>query len=235
MKMKKVLLSFSLIMILCLFLGVNTQAVEAKSITNKPKYIKSIKVDKITNAKNSRGLKDVTLEEFFKKINNKKEEELIKKIVVGSEPDSILIFKEKDKELYTLMVYKSVDPSNIFYNISIIFDYDFTEGKLNRSLTLGNYFELLNSLDETNSEALFKNMFDYINNKELISQMSIYARNCIDVMFNNANELEIDSILKNSNDYYLESQMATNNKSCTGVSLGTVRGKIECLIMIDKF
>jgi len=79
MKMKKILLSFSLIMILCLFLGVNTQAVEAKSITNKPKDIKSIKVDKITNSKNSRGLKDVTLEEFFKKINNKKEEELIKK------------------------------------------------------------------------------------------------------------------------------------------------------------
>jgi len=231
MKMKKILLSFSLIMILCLSLGINTQAAEAKSITNKPKDIKSIKVDKITNTKNSRGLKDVTLEEFFKKINNKKEEELL----VGSEPNSILIFKEKDKELYTLMVYKSVDPSNIFYNISIVFDYDFTEGKLNRSLTLRNYFQLLDSLDETNSETLFKNMLDYINNKELISHMSIYARNCIDVMFNNANEIEIDNILKNSNDYYLESQMATNNKSCTGVSLGTVRGKIECLIMIAKF
>ncbi|WP_461614535.1 hypothetical protein [Clostridium sp. Marseille-QA1073] len=235
MKMKKILLSFSLIMILCLSLGVNVEAAVVKPTANKPKDIKSIKVNKVINATSDKNLKDITLDQFFKKVNNKKEEELLKKIVVGSEPDSILIFKEKDKELYTLMVYKSVDPSDIFCNISIIFDYDFTEGNLNRSLTLGNYFQLLNSLDETNSEALFKNMLDYINNKELISQMSTYARNCIDVMFNNARELEIDSILKNSNDYYLESQMATNNNSCIGVSLGTVRGKIECLIMIAKF
>ncbi|WP_454052388.1 hypothetical protein [Clostridium sp. Marseille-Q7071] len=196
MKMKKILLSFSLIMILCLFLGVNTQAAEAKSITNKPKDIKSIKVYKTANARNDKGLKDITLEEFFKKVNNKKEEELIKKIVVGSEPDSMLIFKEK--ESYVLIVHKNAEPSDIFDNASITFDYDFTEGNSNKSLTLGNYFELLYSLDETNSKALFKNIVDYIDNRELSSQIVPYIHNCADVIYNNANELAMDSRLKNS-------------------------------------
>ncbi len=68
MKMKKILLSFSLIMILCLSLGANVEATVVKSTANKPKDIKSIKVDKTANARNGKGLKDITLEEFFKKV-----------------------------------------------------------------------------------------------------------------------------------------------------------------------
>ncbi|WP_291562493.1 MULTISPECIES: hypothetical protein [unclassified Clostridium] len=235
MKMKKILLSFSLIMILCLSLGANVEATVVKSAANKPKDIKSIKVDKITNTKNSRGLKDITLEEFFKKINNKKEEELIKKIVVGSEPESILILKEKDKELYTLMVHKNVDPSDIFDNASIIFDYDFTKGNSNKSLTLGNYFELLDLLDKINSKVLFKNVVDYIDNKELSSQIVPYAVNCADVIYNNANEFAMDSRLKNSKEYYSKSQITTDNKGCIGVNLNTIKGKVNYFIMIVKF
>ncbi len=220
-------------MILCLFLGVNTQAAEAKSITNKPKDIKSIKVYKTANARNGKGLKDITLEEFFKKVNNKKEEELIKKIVVGSEPDSMLIFKEK--ESYVLIVHKNAEPSDIFDNASITFDYDFTEGNSNKSLTLGNYFELLDSLDETNSKVLFKNVVDYIDNRELSSLIVPCIQNCADVMYNNANELAMDRRLKNSKEYYSKSQITTDNKGCIGVNLHTIKGKIEYFVMMVKF
>lgn len=235
MKVKKILLSFSLIMILCLSLGVNVEAAVVKPTANKPKDIKSIKVNKVINAISDKNLKDITLEEFFKKVNNKKEEELIKKIVVGSEPDNILIFKEKDKEVYTLMVHKNVDPSNIFDNASITFDYDFTEGNSNKSLTLGNYFELLDLLDKINSKVLFKNVADYIDNRQLSSQIVPYAMNCADVIYNNANEFAIDSRLKNSKEYYSNSQITTDNKGCIGVNLNIIKGKINYFIMIVKF
>ena len=235
MKMKKILLSFSLIMILCLFLGINTQAVDAKSITNKPKDIKSIKVDKSANARNGKGLKDITLEEFFKKVNNKKEEELIKKIVVGSEPESILILKEKDVEVYTLMVCKNVGTPDMFSNINIFFKYDFTEDNSNKSLILGNYFELLDSLDETNSKVLFKNVVDYIDNKELNSQIVPYSINCYNVISNNANALVVDRTLKNNKEYYSESQITTDNNGYIGVNLHTTMGKIEYYIIAMKF
>ncbi|HAG44856.1 MAG TPA: hypothetical protein DCL31_17950 [Clostridium sp.] len=235
MKMKKILLSFSLIMILCLSLGANVEAAVVKPTANKPKHIKSIKVDKTANARNGKGLKDITLEEFFKKVNNKKEEELIKKIVVGSEPDSILIFKEKDKELYTLMVHKNVDPSDIVDNINVFFMYDFTEGNLTKSIILGNYLELLNSLNDTNSKALFKNVDNYIDNKELSSQILPYIMNCADVISYNADELAMDTILNDSREYYFESQVTSDNKGYIGVNLHTTRGKMEYSIIITKF
>jgi hypothetical protein len=221
-------------MILCLSLGVNTQAAQAKSITNKPKDIKSIKVGKVANSIDSRGLRDITLDEFFKKVNNKKEEELIKKIVVGTDPDNMLIVKEKDTELYSLMLSKSVNPSDMFSDVTIFFNYDFRKGKLRKSLTLGNYYELLDSLDKNDSKNLSKNVVDYIDNKEISSKILPYSMNCYNLIANKADDFVTDKALKNSKNYYSEYQMATDNKSYIGVDFHTTMGKIEYFILISK-
>jgi hypothetical protein len=221
-------------MILCLSLGANVEAAVVKSTANKPKDIKSIKVNKVINATSDKNLKDITLDEFFKKLANKKEEELIKKIVVNSEPDNISVFKQKNAEYYVLMFDKNISATGEFTSSKIFFIYDFRKGDLVKTISLVNYLDLLDTLTINNANNLFDDVVTLINNKELDSKLIPYLVYCSDAISGNIDQIALDRTLGNSKKYYFHYEMAANNEAAIASNVSTKRGKLEYSVTITR-
>lgn len=196
------------------FLKVDVNKVSGASISEFPVDLEKFNKTELKKVSAVNNFTNLTFNEFFLKLNNKREESLIKNIIISSKISPVEVFKHNDKDTYSLFIDTHEKEKESAYGeggISII--YDFSKGKPSRRFVVTNYHQFLSKLDENEKKQFVNYIKEFIDEPDMAPKFEECNRRIHDYVMNNVNSLAQD-LANDENRIRVDEHMIVNNPRC---------------------